>query len=451
MRFKERSVVGMWLRGMSYIDIVHIWGVARAGFIPQVVSFRMTDPTVTYQLLDRGGAVALILDPSFQQFLRDSPFPTWPTEDTLELDLDHLALPKLWMPSQGEDVTMIYHTSGSTSGSPKLVPVTAKWLDASLDKMVEWMPPPPSSSKQEATALVGAFSHLASPLVFIDFVRRGGCLILPTELPYPIAELQQMIHRGGLTDLVIFSSYLSRVIQEARRDPSLLAALRDLHHVHHTGLALDDADGAWAREQGINLENLFACSELGLMLISNYEGGRDSTPTMKTMSTSKFEFLPLSDSPYPDEELLELVVPPESPDCPAESLRSAEDGKYHSGDLFVEVAPGKYLPRGRNDDWIKMECALRCDTGAIEKDAMECCGDLISGVVVVGAGRPSPAMIVEPQDEMALDGEDGIWGIKHLILGRITPFHRRRDSSEDGFERECSEEDGGGEVQGRVG
>ena len=59
--------------------------------------------------------------------------------------------------------------------------------------------------------------------------------------------------------------------------------------------------------------------------------------------------------------LLELVVPPESNDCPDISLRHP-DGYFHSGDLFVEVGTGKYLSRGRKDDWINTECGGRCDT-----------------------------------------------------------------------------------------
>src|SRR5882757_7329259 len=57
--------------------------------------------------------------------------------------------------------------------------------------------------------------------------------------------------------------------------------------------------------------------------------------------------------------LLELVVLSDSGDCPDVSLRHA-DGHFHTGDLFTEVEPGKYIYRGRNDDWIKT--VGRCDT-----------------------------------------------------------------------------------------
>lgn len=60
-------------------------------------------------------------------------------------------------------------------------------------------------------------------------------------------------------------------------------------------------------------------------------------------------------------KLVELIVLANSPDCPHPSLRKP-DGNFYTGDLFEEVAPGLYANRGRDDDWIKSENALRCDT-----------------------------------------------------------------------------------------
>lgn len=59
--------------------------------------------------------------------------------------------------------------------------------------------------------------------------------------------------------------------------------------------------------------------------------------------------------------MLELVILGDSRDCPDHSLRAA-DGHFHTGDLFQEITPGCYSFRGRDDDWIKSENGLRCDT-----------------------------------------------------------------------------------------
>ena len=70
-----------------------------------------------------------------------------------------------------------------------------------------------------------------------------------------------------------------------------------------------------------------------------------------------------STAAYPSStgQLLELVILSDSGDCPDISLRSA-DGHFHTGDLFIEVEPGKYLSRGRRDDWIKTNNGFKCDT-----------------------------------------------------------------------------------------
>lgn len=118
-------------------------------------------------------------------------------------------------------------------------------------------------------------------------------------------------------------------------------------------------------------------------------------------------------------QLLELVILGDSPDCPHVSLRKA-DGHFHTGDLFLEARQGQYLSRGRDDDWIKSLNSLRCDTRAIEDNVRATCGDLVDECIVVGTGRPSPALFVEPATEM--DHEK----LKREIVRRTRAFHARR-------------------------
>jgi hypothetical protein len=51
--------------------------------------------------------------------------------------------------------------------------------------------------------------------------------------------------------------------------------------------------------------------------------------------------------------VLELVIPATSPDCPHPLARQPHDGHFHTGDLFLEVLPGHYSFRGRLCEWIK--------------------------------------------------------------------------------------------------
>ena len=98
------------------------------------------------------------------------------------------------------------------------------------------------------------------------------------------------------------------------------------------------------------------------MFVSVGGKGQDAHLLVPLEGTS-YGFFPIGSDDEPstsDRQLLELVVFSDSGDCPDASLRNA-DGHFHTGDLFLEVGAGKYLSRGRMDDWIKSENG-RCDT-----------------------------------------------------------------------------------------
>ena len=98
------------------------------------------------------------------------------------------------------------------------------------------------------------------------------------------------------------------------------------------------------------------------MLMSVSGKGQDAALLVPLEGTS-YGFFPIESDNGPSTstgQLLELVVFSGSDDCPDVSARSA-DGHFHTGDLFLEVEAGKYLSRGRRDDWIKAGTG-RCDT-----------------------------------------------------------------------------------------
>ena len=105
------------------------------------------------------------------------------------------------------------------------------------------------------------------------------------------------------------------------------------------------------------------------MLVSVGGKGQDA-PFLVPLEGTSYGFFPIESEDKPSTstaayksstgQLMELVILSESGDCPDVSLRHA-DGHFHTGDLFVEVGTGKYLFRGRTDDWIKTESADKCD------------------------------------------------------------------------------------------
>ncbi|KAG6918488.1 hypothetical protein DXG01_014115 [Tephrocybe rancida] len=237
-----------------------------------------------------------------------------------------------------------------------------------------------------------------------------------------MGQLVDMIHHAGLNRLNQFAAFLSNHLKAARLDPKLLTLLSGLDEILYSGLPLPREDEDWAYKNGLKLRNLFGSTECGAMLLSVGASGRNPS-LLRSLDGFNYRFISTAPeaavSHQSTARLMELVIPADSPDCPHPSLRG-DDGDFHTGDLFQEASPGLFVFRGRDDDWIKSENSLRCDTKAIEENALAMCGNIISQCVVVGSGRPSPVMFIEPVSDM--DAEK----MKKEIIRKTRHFHSRR-------------------------
>lgn len=119
---------------MTYTDVLQIYGLTRAGYVPQLFSIRLPNPVVIFELLQRANAKALIYETSFESVLSDCPFPSYRAISISDADPRSEPLPILPTPLDENEPVFIFHTSGSTSGSPKVVPCSRKWLDCAVTK-----------------------------------------------------------------------------------------------------------------------------------------------------------------------------------------------------------------------------------------------------------------------------------------------------------------------------
>ncbi|KAL5518873.1 hypothetical protein ACEPAH_556 [Sanghuangporus vaninii] len=421
-----RSVVGLWLAGMDYSDVVNIYGMSRAGFVPQLFSLRLPNPTVVYELLERAQAKALVYDPSFESIVIKPPVPTQRVASLDELEsCAEAPLPPF--PSLGSnDLVFIFHTSGSTSGSPKLVPCDARWVNSVVFKSREASTPAHRiPHKQDVCTWMGSMCHIGQTFMLIGSLQHGSCTIQPTKIAFSSEELVDMITRCGLNRLHQFATFLSTHLRHARHNPKLLAYLQSLDTILYSGLPLPQEDEDFAYQNKLRIVNLFGSTECGAMMLSQRACGPEAR-FLTPLKELHYGFFPAGPASNHDggqvsanSQLLELVILNDSPDCPHASLRKP-DGHFHTGDLFLEAGPNKYIFRGRDDDWIKSLNSLRCDTRAIEENVRATCGDLVGECIVVGSGRASPALFVEPATEM--DHEK----LKVEIIRRTRAFHARR-------------------------
>jgi len=188
-----------------------------------------------------------------------------------------------------------------------------------------------------------------------------------------------MILRCQLNRLNQFSTFLSSQLRNAHLHPKLLEQLRSLSEIIFSGLPLQREDEEFAYHNGLKIkvsctvleykdivltapQNLFGNTECGAMLLSIGGSGRDAA-LLRAVPDTSYAFVPIdaTSGHQSSTQLLELVILADSADCPDHSLRGP-DGHFHTGDLFQEMATGLYSFCGRNDDWIKSENSLRCDT-----------------------------------------------------------------------------------------
>lgn len=119
--------------GFTYNDVVIVYGITRAGYIPQLFTLRLPNPLAIYSLMQRAGAAALVYESCFSASVVDSPVPIFLAVPQDSIDVTGATLPHL-PPVSDDDIAFVFHTSGSTSGSPKLVPCTYRWLGSAIHK-----------------------------------------------------------------------------------------------------------------------------------------------------------------------------------------------------------------------------------------------------------------------------------------------------------------------------
>ncbi|KAF8517758.1 acetyl-CoA synthetase-like protein [Hysterangium stoloniferum] len=387
------SIVAVRLDGTSYPDVVTFFSISRAGYVLQTMGLSIDNPALVSEMLAETNACVLISDASCGEFSAGFSVPVYPEADVKSLaDVPDMGiLPPLANIGNADDIIMFFYTSGSTSGRPRLIPYSRKFVHGLVIKL---SPQTPIGPVRPITTSIGVLIHAAQFCQFISQFPYGPCHIL-VRLDFPSNVLIQMVEQCGLTKLSIFSNRLTKHLKNAHSDPRLLSVLQSIE-INCTGGQVPKNDIDWAYENGLHVVITFGMTQTGALLTTGNARG-EKPVGYRTLGREGYHhtFVPVENaSEMGDEKLLELVVLSDSPDCPDVFFRAA-DGHYHSGDTFVEISPQRYASRGRVDDQIKLYAGGLCNAGAIEEQLNQRCSTVITDCIVVGSGRSAPALIVE--------------------------------------------------------
>ncbi|KAF8516436.1 acetyl-CoA synthetase-like protein [Hysterangium stoloniferum] len=392
LRLPRDSVVALWLNGISYSDIVTFFSISRAGYASQMIRSTLS-PALVCEMLAEANASALICDSSSGVSPALFLVPMHYVVDVKGLtDVPNIEiLPPLSNTRNADEVMLYYYTSGSTSGRPKLIPYTHKKVHTITMKLAFQTSVGPL---RPVTTRFGSLIHLVQLIQFMSYFPNGGCHIL-AQPDFSSNDLVQMAEQCGLTTLSIYSNQLTKYLKDARNDPRLLSVLRSMFQVSCVAGPVPEHDLDWACSNDLHIVIKFGMSEVGLLLTTTNVRGEKPTG-YETLALEGFHhrFVPVEDSySWSGENLLELVILAESPDCPDVSLCSA-DGHFHTRDAFIEISPRRYVHRGRLDDRIKLFSGV-CDAKTIEEYTNTQCSGVITNCIVVGTWRILPALIVE--------------------------------------------------------
>ncbi|KZP19040.1 acetyl-CoA synthetase-like protein [Athelia psychrophila] len=419
------SVIGVWIRGFTYPDVITIFALSRAGFIPQTVPFVIPNATLVLSLLAKTNAQAIVHAADKTEAILETGTKLYHFEEVnfahvMEDTVAHIPLPVL-PEATPETILYIEHSSGSISGIPKVVPIMNKWM-ATIERK--------SGKAFRSQVLPGQTvvrvsqcrrcAMLIICVVFQYIMTIGGCVVQPSSYEFTPIELVEMIENAGVNRILQFTMTIKEYFEFAKSgvpEPRLLGALQGLRQLTYAGMAMPREWEDWAFAQNIPFTTNFGSTEAGQMMTSSIGDRR-----LEVLDEIKYEFAPADITSVGGQKytrLLEFRILPGSPDLPHPSLCNA-DGGWRSGDLFEEMAPGKYLFRGRDDDWIKSFWAEKIDAKTIEENVYATCPDLVGKCTVIGEARPFPALFIEGKDAEELDTE----ALRAKVLERISEFQR---------------------------
>ncbi|KAI0764537.1 acetyl-CoA synthetase-like protein [Trametes elegans] len=439
LQLKPLDIIGFWLTGRKITDIVNTLAVSSLGYIPQFFSGYFSGLAVIVELLVKTGGKAIALDPSYKSQiaqLNSLPVPSlitledWEIQQTISeargplgpFQLDPNAAVRL------DDYAALFHTSGTSGGTPKVIPNTHKMLRAVIlykhsgaqgidDEFLA------NGGAQTVANTVGNHAHIATYHTFLGAVHTGTCMVQTSSMAATAEEFLALVRVCGLTRLILFATFLANIIRAARTDPAIRDALKDLRQIFHTGVALNKEDEQWAYDNGLRIITSYSTTETAPLLRSRI-GTDAASRLLRPVRGANPAFLPYKDTDggsSPGLELYEIVVPAGADDCPPPAL-VAPDGYYHTGDIFQKIEDG-WVYRGRAGDWIKVLDGF-VDTKTIEDAVRKAGAGLVYDAVVVGNGRAAAVLLVESAEAgVAMDAEKRR-ALAQTLVERMADFNR---------------------------
>ncbi|KAJ7101023.1 hypothetical protein C8R43DRAFT_245904 [Mycena crocata] len=318
------DVVGLWITGNEYSDLVHLYSLSRAGFIPQIFSQKFTAQglAVIVDLLSACDGKVLVYDPSFEAAIQNLGLPSLVAPALVSLAIPEAGVLVSLPDVEPTDTAMIFHTSGTTSGKPKPVPESHRWFKFQTET---WRALCQGSfDGQNLFNNIGSFGHVGSATMIQHLSVSGQCMVRLSRSGFDRDTLLDLVRLAGLNNLFLYAPWFEKLIKMARTDTEVFNALRGMGQIIYTGASLNQA---WIVEQKIPATVLYATTEIALCMVSDLKDVK-TLPAMRVLPIVQHQFIPTKSLKTCDPRCR----------CPGKNIRRHSVRLFHSS-VGTELPP----------------------------------------------------------------------------------------------------------------
>lgn len=330
--------------------------------------------------------------------------------------------------ANGEDIVLYGHSSGTSTGLPKPIPIRSCDEIGALPRFHE------SNSQSNAPSTFTTTPIYTGGLA--DLWRSWSAAVTLWTFPedqIPVTEQNVLRFLGAAhawqqdeanqdrTAPIGYFSCVPFVVQMMVGNKALMQWLRDLEMVGVGGAAMPGELGDKLVKDGVNLVSRFGSRECGFLLSSHrdFEKDKEWQFLRKHELVDSFNFQKWNDTDY------ELVV---SEAWPSLSPAIHDNLPFNSHDVFQPhpTIPSAWRYCGRSDVQITLVTGKKFDPAGIESAL--CTSSLIQDAVVVGDNRQRPAallFLIGPAESLGDSAKEAeIWEVVRKV-NEGCPSHAR--------------------------
>lgn len=315
--------------------------------------------------------------------------------------------PFVW-PVTELDVAYYHHTSGTSGGLPKLLPVTHRMAIAVL-------PHQTSNPCVEATFSTTPIYHGGVADCFRSWSASAMIWLYPGEIAMTAKVLQSCIagaqtaHQNDLGPPLAYISCVPVVLNQFAEISKGIEILKSMRMVGFGGAAMPEQLANRLVDEGVNLLSRYGMTECGFLLSSyrSFDTDKDWQYLRHNPRVTAIRFEPQEDN------LFELVV---DASWPALSKASRPDGSFATKDLFEPHAsmPNAWKHHSRADAQLALNTGKKFDPTPSEDSIRQ--SDLLDDILIFGDNHSFPgALLFRSKLAASLDSDEIVHQVWPLV------------------------------------